>query len=234
MNIQRLSLLLFTATVALSGCMPHVDHDAEKKQQETIEEALNTPPPDAYQKGSLWGDGAAGLRSLLADPKAHRVGDLVTVIVTENAKATRSLGTKQSKKSDRSVGLNASIKYGAATNNKDVNPSGTAGFTDAKNFDGSGSTNNADTLTANVTSVVVHVYPNGNLKINGKRTLIINHEPQEITFTGIIRPIDIASDNTIASSKVAQAHISYGGTGQLANTTREGWLSRTLDEIWPF
>jgi len=107
-------------------------------------------------------------------------------------------------------------------------------MTNSKNFNGAGSTNNSDTLTASVTSVVTKVYPNGNMFIVGKRKLTINHEPQEITFSGVIRPIDIASDNSIPSAKVAQAKISYGGSGALATVAHEGWLSQTLDQIWPF
>ncbi len=230
MNIRTLACLLLGASVVITGCMPRVDQEASDKQKQEVEQALNTPIPDTSRSGSLWANGGAGL---LSDPKAARVGDLVTVLVSENAKATRSLGSKQSKSSDRKAGLSANLKYGATLANKDVNPSGDISMTNSKTFDGSGSTNNADTLTASVTSVVMHVYPNGNMRINGKRLLIINHEPQEITFAGIIRPIDITPNNTIPSSKVAQARISYGGTGALATVAHEGWLSQTLDQIWP-
>jgi flagellar L-ring protein precursor FlgH len=227
----RLATLLLGASLALAGCMPRADTDASAKQAQLVEEALSTPIADTSHTGSLWANGGAGL---LSDPKASRVGDLVTVLVSENAKATRSLGTKQSKKSDRKTGLSSNLKYGGALGNKDSNPSLDIAMSNSKTFDGAGSTNNSDTLTASVTSVVTHVYPNGNMRIVGKRLLNVNHEPQEITFSGIIRPIDITSDNTIPSAKVAQAKISYGGTGALATVAHEGWLSQTLDQIWPF
>jgi len=232
-SIYHWSLIcLLSATLLFaSGCMPRLDKEANQKHQMEIDQALNTPIPDTSQTGSLWGNGGAGF---LSDSKAERVGDLVTVVISENAKATRSLSSKQSKSSDRKMGLSANLKYGAALANKDVNPSGDIGMTNSKSFDGSGSTNNSDTLTASVTSVVMYVYPNGNMRVVGKRLLIVNHEPQEITFSGIIRPTDIAADNTIPSSKVAQAQISYGSTGALANVTHEGWLSKTLDQVWPF
>jgi len=231
MNIATITCLLTVSAAAISGCMPRVDKLADAEQHRAVEQALNTQTPDTSRTGSLWAGGGNGL---LSDPKASRVGDLVTVLVSENAKATRSLGSKQSKKSDRKAGLSASIKYGAALGNKDVNPSGDVGMTNSKTFDGSGSTNNSDTLTASVTSVVMHVYPNGNMRIMGKRVINVNHEPQEITFSGVIRPIDISSGNTIPSSKVAQVHISYGGTGSLANAAHEGWASQVLDQVWPF
>jgi len=230
-NIRIFACLLLAASLAMTGCMPRVNKEASEQQKKAVEKALNTTIPDTSDAGSLWANGGSGL---LSDPKAARVGDLVTVLVSEKAKATRSLGTKQSKKSDRKAGLSASLKYGAALANKDVNPSGDIGMTNSKNFDGSGSTNNSDTLTASVTSVVMHVYPNGNMRIVGKRLINVNHEPQEITFSGVIRPIDIAPNNTIPSSKVAQAYISYGGTGALATVAHEGWLSQSLDQVWPF
>lgn len=231
MNIRTALSLLTLASIALGGCMPRVDKDAEIQQKQIVEQALSTPIADTANTGSLWAGGGAGL---LSDSKASRVGDLITVLVSETAKATRSLGSKQSKKSARDTALNATINYGGALQNANVNPNGSVGMTNSKSFDGAGSTNNSDTLTASVTSVVTEVYPNGNMRIVGKRQLIINHEPQEITFAGIIRPVDIAPDNTIPSSKVAQANISYGGTGSLANTAHEGWMSKTLDVIWPF
>jgi len=223
--------LLAAASMGVSGCMPRVDQAAIDKQEMIAEKALSTPHADTSNTGSLWFNGGI---SLLSDPKAARVGDLVTVLVSENAKATRSLGSKQSKKSSRKTGLTAKIAYGAALANKDVNPTGDISMSNSKNFDGSGSTNNSDTLTASVTSVVTYVYPNGNMRISGKRLLTVNHEPQEITFSGIIRPIDISATNTIQSAKVAQAKISYGGTGALATVAHEGWLSQTLDMVWPF
>jgi len=103
-----------------------------------------------------------------------------------------------------------------------------------KSFAGSGETTNTDSLIASVTSVVTEVYPNGNMKIIGRRQVTINQQPQELTFTGIVRPSDISANNTILSAQVAQAHISYGGGGSLAAMSDEGWLGQTLDFIWPF
>ncbi|NWF38787.1 flagellar basal body L-ring protein FlgH [Mariprofundus sp. NF] len=231
MKSSTLITLLALSSFTFTGCMPHASSALNEEEKATVEHALNAQQADTSHAGSLWANGGAGL---LSDPKAARLGDLVTVLVQETAKATRSLGSKQSKSSDRSTGLNANIAYGGALGNADVNPSGSIGMTNSKTFDGSGSTNNSDTLTASVTSVVTKVYPNGNLYIVGRRQLTINHEPQEITFSGIIRPIDILPDNSISSAKVAQARISYGGAGALATVAHEGWLSQTLDQIWPF
>jgi len=160
----------------------------------------------------------------------------LTVLVSENTNATRSLGTKKSKKSDHKTSLAAVFGYETSLSSKNPNfkPTTALDISDEKNFDGSGSTNNSDLLTASVTAVITYLYPNGNMKVVGRRQVTINHQPQELTFTGIVRPVDISPDNTISSSKVAQAVISYGGGGELATVAHEGWFSRTLDQVWPF
>jgi len=148
MNITTMGCLIAAASIAITGCMPRANKIADEKQHQAVEQALNAQLPDSSRTGSLWANGGNGL---LSDPKAARVGDLVTVLVSENAKATRSLASKQSKASDRKAGLTANFKYGGALGNADVNPSGDVGMTNSKTFDGSGSTNNSDPLTANVT-----------------------------------------------------------------------------------
>lgn len=217
----------------LSGCMPSVKSVTTDINKDKVAAALQAPLPDPSQTGSLW-TGNSPL--LFTDAKAHNVGDLITVLIVERASATRKLGTKKSKKSSRKTALNSA--FGGVTAILDKNPGiGTSlgmDINDASDFDGSGSTNNSDTLTASVTAVVTKVFPNGNMEITGRRQVSINHQPQALVFTGIIRPIDISSDNTIASAKVAQAVISYGSGGELAEVAHQGWLARSLNKVWPF
>ncbi|ATX82946.1 flagellar L-ring protein precursor FlgH [Mariprofundus ferrinatatus] len=223
----------------LSGCMPSARSVTTDVNKDKVEAALQAPLPDPSKTGSLW-TGSSPL--LFTDAKAHSVGDLVTVLVLEQASATRNLGTKKSKKSSRKTDLNAAfgvldgINAVIAKNRAltPLDPKIGMDISDASSFDGSGSTNNSDTLTASVTAVVTKVYPNGNLEITGRRQVSINHQPQALVFTGIIRPSDISSDNTIASAKVAQAMVSYGSGGELAEVAHQGWLARTLNEVWPF
>ena len=223
----------------LSGCMPSAESVSTDVNKDRVETALHTPLPDPSQTGSLW----TGNSSLLfTDAKAHEVGDLITVLVNEEASATRKLGTKKSKQSSRKTDLTST--FGVAEGlkilidkNKAISPLDPGlgvDISDASSFDGNGSTNNSDTLTASVTAVVTKVFPNGNMEIAGRRQVSINHQPQALVFTGVIRPIDIASDNTIPSAKVAQAMISYGSGGELAEVAHQGWMARSLNEIWPF
>ncbi len=219
--------------VLLASCMPGVYQVTQDKHAVEVEKALTKPMPDAKESGSLW----AGKRGFFAvDAKAQNVGDLLTVLVSEKTNATRSLGTKKNRKSSQTTSLNAVFGYETSLANKNPNfkPGTAFDVSNDKSFDGSGSTNNSDVLTASITAVVTKVYPNGNMRVRGRRQVTINHQPQELTFSGVVRSNDIAPDNTIPSAKVAQAVISYGGGGELASVAHEGWLGRTLDQIWPF
>lgn len=235
-----MKLIWMLALLALlSGCMPSARSVTTDVNKDRVEAALQAPMPDPSKTGSLW-TGSSPL--LFTDAKAHNVGDLVTVLVLEQASATRKLGTKKKKASSRQTDLNAAFGVLDGINaviakNKQLSPLDPkigVDISDASDFEGSGSTNNSDTLTASVTAVVTKVFPNGNLEITGRRQVTINHQPQALVFTGIIRPSDISSDNTIASAKVAQAMISYGSGGELAEVAHQGWLARSLNEIWPF
>jgi len=233
---MRAPITISMAVVALAlvttGCMPTAKSVTQDQNLEMVEQAMQTPRQSNTESGSLWNNSGS---TMFTDPKAQHVGDLITVLVSESASATRSLGTKKSKSSSRQTGLTAALGLENDILPKaGITPSTAVDISDAKNFDGSGSTTNSDTLTASVTAVVTKVYPNGNMRIVGRRQVTINHQPQELTFGGVIRPLDIAPDNTVPSAKVAQAVVSYGGGGELATVAHEGWLAQSLDKVWPF
>jgi len=230
--LYSMTLILFS----LSGCMPSAHSINIDEHKNEVDQALHTANAEESRTGSLWSGGGLGL---LSDPKAGRVGDLVTVLVEEKTSATRSLGSKKNTTSGRATDFQANISVPMMSQIPvpDIRlkvPANSLEYNNSKNFTGSGSTSNSDTLTASVTSIVTKVYANGNMFIIGRRQVTINHQPQKITFSGIIRPNDISSANTISSSKVAQANVSYGGGGELATVAHEGWLGQTLDQIWPF
>jgi len=229
--LRQTNIFLLSAFM-LAGCMPSAYQVTQDKHAVEVEKALAQPLPDAASTGSLW----VSNKGMFTDAKARDVGDLVTILVSEKTNATRSLGTKKSKASSHKTSVNALLGYETSLSNKNPNfkPGAAFDISNDKSFDGSGSTNNSDTLTASITAVVTRVYPNGNMMVRGRRQVTINQQPQALTFSGIIRPNDIAPDNTIASAKVAQAVIGYGGGGELATVAHEGWAARTLEQIWPF
>ncbi len=214
----------------LNACTPGTKAITTDTNKPLVDHALLQHQQTHTQSGSLWSNSGA---TMFTDPKAHQVGDLVMVLVQETASATRSLGTKKSRKSKHSSSLKAlfGLEKSIAPN---FDPALAMDTSNDKSFIGSGETTNSDSLVASVTAVVTRVYPNGNMEIVGRREVSINQQPQTLTFSGVIRPSDISANNTIVSAQVAQAKISYGSGGSLATMTDEGWLGQTLDVIWPF
>lgn len=170
--------------------------------------------------GSLWSDGD----SLFADTKARRVGDLVTMIIVERAQATQSATTE--------AGQDGSVQVGpiSIADIVPVIPPITASGSDSSRAQGS--TTRGGSLNARMTAQVVEVLPNGNLVIEGRQTIIVNGEEQIIVVSGQVRPQDIAPDNTVLSTFVADATIAYYGTGPVAEKQQPGLLTRLFN--WLF
>ena len=155
--------------------------------------------------------------SLFSDNKARRVGDTLTIVITETGAASSVAATKTAK----TESLNYGPGFGPLLSNLK-----NFGLSGGINSDASGSTTRADTLTASIGVTVTKVLPNGNLEVEGKRKVGMNAETQEITLTGVVRPTDIAYNNTIPSPLVADAQIKYGGRGPVGDKQHDGIISR--------
>lgn len=159
--------------------------------------------------------------SLYSDIRAHGVGDILTIIINENttAASTASLKTTRNESGNFFNGtglfhqLLGGISFGVS--------SGTAS-------DGNGQTSRTGTLATTLSVVVTQVMPNGNLMVKGSSLMGINKETQQVTITGMVRPADIAPDNTIPSNLVADVNVVYNGKGIVAHTQQEGFLSKIL------
>lgn len=172
---------------------------------------------------SLWRDAAA---TSVADRKAGAVGDLVTILIVEDASGSHSATSQTSKenKFDASgtdgVGLFKFLKaLGASDNTKNA-------------FSGSGQAQMSSKLTAQVTARVIRVEPNGNLVIQGARSVTVNHDSEDLTLTATVRPSDIKGDNTVLSTYLADAVITSHGRGPNNSAQRQGFLSRVLNWIF--
>ena len=173
--------------------------------------------PGETTEGSLW-PGETSRNMLFVDSKAKEVGDIVTILIRENSSATKSATTDATKDSSASVttgGLFGLPSHLGIPNlfglGNSFDPS--MSTTNSNEFSGSGTTTRVDDFTATMAATIVEVLPNGNFKVEGKRKVSLNNEAQNLTLSGIIRPQDIAFDNSISSSLIANARITYSGKG---------------------
>jgi len=234
-------LFLFFLICPLIGCASNPKIIKMDRPAPVAQEVKISPSP---APGSIWpGEIAA---SLFADKKARHLNDIVTIVIDENSKGGNSADTKTSKDTKTYAGVSSFLglaKSLAAGNkyltNGDIASGGSkpdieiAGST-KNSLVGKGATSRDGTFRARITARVIKVLDNKNLLIEGRRQLTVNAEDQYIVITGIIRPEDITSDNMISSQYIADAKIIYTGRGVINDKMRPGWLTRTIDWVWPF
>lgn len=169
---------------------------------------------------SLW-DGASD--SMFTDRKARGVGDLVTLIIVERSEASQAAKTTTAKDAEVSIGPGLGLLQGVIPM---ISASGGDSLT------AGGSTTRGSSLTTKMTVRVIDVLPNGIFKIEGRQQIVVNGEEQEIIVSGLVRPQDIAPDNTVLSTYVADASISFKGAGSLGDKQEPGLLTRLFN--WLF
>jgi len=182
---------------------------------------------------SLWTAPTANERSMFADRKAARVGDIVTVVVSETA-ATQSSQTKKTNK-DGSIdaGVTSFLFPGSGLGkHKGELPS--TSLTGSSTFSGGGQVANSQSLTARAAVLVADVLPNGNLAVEGVRVVTFSGETQYIVLHGIIRPEDITNANTVASTNIANVRIEFITEGSLTDAQKKSWLLKLYDRLRPF
>jgi flagellar L-ring protein FlgH len=220
------ALLLTASAAALCACgmMPAKDH----KPDPVVPRVL--PPPTPRTDGAIYQAGQE--MALFADLKARRVGDVLTIVLNESTNASKSAITKTTKASSV-VDTGPSI-FGKSITTKGV-PILDTTMSGANSFDGEGSSSQGNSLVGSLTVTVTEVQANGNLLVQGDKSLKLNQGDEFIHISGVVRPADIATNNTVTSDKIADAHISYSGKGIIDNSNRMGWLTRFFNSVFaPF
>jgi flagellar L-ring protein FlgH len=226
--------------VVIWGCASTAPEPVRRSPAATMQpsaqaSAQNMATATAPSDGSLWDDRGA-LGAMFINAKARHIGDIVTIRIVESSKATNKANTS----TDRSSSLNAGIDsfFGAEkrfpADQPFFNPFGRISGSMGSEFEGSGTTQRSGDLNAYMTAQIVDMLPNGNLIIEGNREVRVNNENQLITLTGMIRPRDIAANNVVQSTYIADARISYSGRGVVNDRQKPGWMTRVLDVVWPF
>jgi flagellar L-ring protein precursor FlgH len=190
--------------------------------------------PVARELNSLWRPGS---RSFFRDPRAAKTGDILTVTIdiTDQAKiantTSRSTSASESAALPNFLGLE-SLLPGVLPD--EVDPANLVDLSSQSSSSGTGAVDRSETINLTVAAVVVQVLPNGNLVIQGQQEVRVNNEVRVLLVSGVVRPEDIASNNTIQHTQIAEARISYGGRGHITDVQQPRYGQQFFDIIWPF
>ncbi len=232
MRIKLADILSILCVALLSGGCAHQTEPHLTPDDLAI--PVESPVDRTTPPGSLWSPSYKFV-NLFSDLKAKNVGDVVLVQITENSKGKKEANTKTERTNDvvNSIGNLVGLPLNhASVNGTNLNPGITA-HTDSE-FEGKGKTSRTSDIQATVAARVVRILPSGNMFIRGKKQIRLNHETQYIILSGIIRPDDISSNNTIQSTYIADLRLAYYGSGIIGDQEERGWLSRLVDKVWPF
>jgi flagellar L-ring protein precursor FlgH len=190
--------------------------------------------PVSLNADSLWRDETS--RSMAADIRAHAVGDILTIVVQESNTATKDSSTKTGKSTDVDASISTFLYPVSAGGNlltrKGQLPA--LQYSTKNDFNGGGTVNNSEQISARIAVKVVDVLPNGNLLVEGSRQTAFASENQTIVLRGTVRQEDISSFNTIFSYNIADASIKFVSNGSVADSQRKGWFTRIFDKVSPF
>ncbi len=226
MRSIKLALTLVTALI-LSACaaqprplpVPDDPYYAPAPPEATL--------PAAVPNGSLFN---GEKNNLYSDIKARDLGDIITVRLQESTSASKSAKTGTSRGTN--VNLPTPTVLGRDLSFRGYSLS--ANLEGNTEFKGDASADQSNRLSGDISVTVIRVLPNGSLIVRGEKWLTLNNGQEYVRLTGMIRPQDVASDNTVLSNRVANARIEYSGTGSLADTQRQGWLTRFFNgPLWP-
>ncbi len=228
---MRTSLLLLAASALLASVTPaHALFGSKKRMADLRAEYAPTPylPPaqPAVADGAIF-HAAAGYAPLTSGLRAAQVGDLLTIILVEKTQATKS----NTASTDRSGNISLTPPV---TGPLDFIRPTDIGASGGGKFDGKGAAAQSNQLNGALSVTVAAVYPNGTMLIRGEKNLTLNRGDEQIRISGLVRMADISLDNTVPSTRVADAKITYAGTGEIARASRQGWLSHFFSILSPF
>ncbi|MBI4643574.1 MAG: flagellar basal body L-ring protein FlgH [Deltaproteobacteria bacterium] len=237
MSLYRIpSLWVILGLALLIGACVSPNHSKSQGVVMEPPKALPLPLSPPPQEGSLWTP--KNPRGLLADLRACNVGDIITVSITESSKAGDEASTSADKTSGVKVGITSllglRLPQMKTFNDETISAENAIEGAVGNTSKGQGKTERQSTFTTYLTTRVIQILPNNNLVIQGQRQMKINNETEVVSLSGIVRPEDLDTNNTVASTKVAEARMEISGFGVVSDKQRQGWLTRIIDHIWPW
>ncbi len=221
--------LLTAAALLLAGCAASPTDKMALQKLEPLSipaqpQSMNAHPAN----GAIWQDGTNV--ALFEDSRAHRVGDLITILIAENANASKSTNTTIAKSDTVSAGL--SSLFGVQPTLGAYSPS--LGATSAQKFGGNGATTQSNTFTTTLQATVVQVMSNGNLELSGQKEVMLNGGHEFIRVVGVVRAADVTPQNTVSSTQIADARVEYSGNGSVYDAAKVPWLTKFFISMWTF
>ena len=215
------------AVLALSGCATGPKpQPGDPYYAPTVSAQVKQP---TQTNGSLYQ--ASQSMTLFTDTKARNIGDIITIVLNERTASSKSSGVNVTKAS--STSLPAGTIFGTTPTLNGV-PFDTS-INQDRDFNGDAGADQSNSLSGSIAVTVADVLPNGNLIVRGEKWMTLNRGDEFIRISGILRPEDISPQNTVASTRLANAQISYSGTGELASSQNMGWMSKFFNSgYWPF
>ncbi len=221
---------LLVLSVLAAACVTHIaPYKTKHRKLDAGEFGARAKPAS----GSLYAEGAPGL---FEDHVASRIGDILVIRIDEKDLASHQADTKLDKSDDTSYGVPAALGFVSALKAKypDVDPAKLFATTSQQKFSGAGAVQRQGHVSATLPVRVMQILPSGDLFVEGTKVVMVGDEEHHIYVSGIVRRIDIAEDDSVPSSRIADAEIEYTGRGDISDTQRRGWLSRVASKLWPF
>ena len=247
-SISRFALM-FCTSLAFAACAGAIDKIHQIGQPPSLSPiavpaniaagalvsvAQPPPPPEARELNSLWRQGS---RSFFRDPRAQKTGDILTVNIAIGDQAKIANSTSRTRSGEESAGVPNFLGLESRLPGilpDAVDPSNLVNLNSDSSSSGTGSVDRSESINLTVAAVIVQVLPNGNLVIQGQQEVRVNNEVRELVVSGVVRPEDITSANTIRHTQIAEARISYGGRGQITDVQQPRYGQQFFDIIWPF
>ncbi len=228
--------VFFVMTLVLSGCSSVPERHQLANYAPSY--PLNIPKPAQPQNGSLY---QAGAMSLFDDSRAHRIGDIITINLSENMSANKKDEAKYNKSNSQDFGVTTPFSVNTPKNvvgdivNTVTSPLQglSLGYGSEGAFSGKSNVRQNSSLKGSIAVTVVEVISNGNLVVKGEKWITIHDGDEVVQFAGIIRPEDIRPDNTIPSMKVADVRLVYKDVGMSGDSARAGAGTQWLSKYWP-
>ena len=222
---------LLCLPLGLSACTTYIE-DRASAEFEPVFPTVDLAADGSDKTGAIYQQGQSGLFS--ADRRARKVGDILTVDFNEVFAATKAQSAASAKADSFELGLPVGLPNMLTGGLANGTADNALTASTAQTFSGSGNAAQSNSLTGRLSVTVVRIFENGNMGILGQKELTLNNGKEYIRVSGIVRPEDISAGNTVPSNRLADAQISYTGAGNIADSSKPGWLSRAMRAISPF